>query len=704
MAKDSSIKQWFARAVLLTLPASALLPFPHAAAAEASVREARVVVDGVVERFEQPAFLEEGTYYMPVRALLTRLGYEVQYEEARGVITARKQGRSIELTPDSSRALVDAVPVELNRPVKLVEDTTFFPAEPLLAALGYESETDGYRARYYLKSTIWQRIAEAIATGGDAYRLESSPKSPFSDLVTVSLYMNDELVYAGSWLNGTMHGPGKVYDKGRLVYEGALRSNLPHGSGIRYDASGLRYEGEFKNGLPDGQGQLYSGAQLVYDGLWTQGRMHGSGKQFGTGGKTVYEGAILNGLREGYGVLYDESGRTVYEGNFAAGQRAGQGKAYGPDGKIVYSGFWAKDQRHGSGSEYRYGKVMSYGLDGTNVTAAREVEAVYITEVEYAKGLKISSGGKEWTYRGAFTDKGEPHGQGEIGIVTGNVLSQAGVLTGWELHYRGEFQYGKMTGIGQFYDGTGKAVYYGQVLNGRRNGQGTSYANGLQEYTGAWRLDVKDGTGWEFAAETAVAAGQRTAYRMTEVRYDWGTRAYSGNVYKVYPSAGSTGLTGQGSQVWIWDVSRNAAPSGVFPTESGAALVYTGSLVNGLREGQGVEYLADGSKYTGSFKANLRHGSGRLDGTDYRYEGQFENNLMHGAGKYYQYGYLVYSGDFKYGERTGNGIGYRWNGTKEYEGEFKNGKKDGYGVLYGSDGMTVLYKGLYKDGIRVDAN
>ncbi|WP_438445252.1 stalk domain-containing protein [Gorillibacterium sp. sgz5001074] len=704
MSKNPAAITWLRRAALLALPASVLLAAPYGAAGQSAAREARVVVDGNVERLEQPAFVEDGIYYMPVRALLTRLGFGIRYDESRGVILADQAGRHLELTPDSSIALLDGGPIHLDYPVRMVEGSAYFPSESVLELLGFITETDILRANYYVKSTVWQRIDAALAAGPEAYRLEGE-RSLMGGQAQVSLYLKDELIYTGGWKDGGLNGAGKVYDKGRLVYEGGLKANRPEGWGIRYDTAGVRYEGEFRSGLPQGSGRLISGSKVIYDGNWKSGRMDGSGKQYNATGKTVYEGGIVRGLREGYGVAFDDSGKMVYEGNWAAGVRAGEGKSYGTDGKVDYSGFWYKDVRHGSGTVYRYGKIKSYGLDGTSVTSVKEIEAVYMTEAEYDRGLRIGSGGKTWVYSGEFSDKGEPSGQGELGIVTGTVLSQAGVLSDWAPFYKGEFKYGKMSGTGQLYDTSGKIVYKGQVSDGKREGTGSSYKDYRLEYTGSWKSDKKHGSGWSFVPDTgSTAQDSKTSYKMTEVEYVMDQLARSGNVYKVYPSADSTGLTGTGTQTWITDAGTGAAPTGTFPSQSFAALVYSGDLVNGLREGQGTEYTADGGTYKGSFKANMREGAGVLAGPEYKYEGQFKNNRKNGTGKLYHNGTLEYAGEFENDRKHGSGVSYWNNGSKEYEGEFKYGLRDGYGILYATDGITVQYRGLFKDGEKVVSN
>ena len=73
-----------------------------------------------------------------------------------------------------------------------------------------------------------------------------------------------------------------------------------------------------------------------------------------------------------------------------------------------------------------------------------------------------------------------------------------------------------------------------------------------------------------------------------------------------------------------------------------------------------------------------------------------EGNCKDGKGKY-DFGYAVYTGEFKNGEPDGKGLMDYGKGEK-YDGTFKKGKEDGRG-LYVKDGQI---KGvLYKDGVLI---
>ena len=90
---------------------------------------------------------------------------------------------------------------------------------------------------------------------------------------------------------------------------------------------------------------------------------------------------------------------------------------------------------------------------------------------------------------------------------------------------------------------------------------------------------------------------------------------------------------------------------------------YVGQVVNGLREGKGIEYYNDGN----------------------RYEGDFRNGKREGKGIYYHKNGNIYEGDYKNDVGNGKGIFYYNNGDREM-GDYYNGKKIGKHVMLTRNG------------------
>ena len=100
---------------------------------------------------------------------------------------------------------------------------------------------------------------------------------------------------------------------------------------------------------------------------------------------------------------------------------------------------------------------------------------------------------------------------------------------------------------------------------------------------------------------------------------------------------------------------------------------YVGQVVNGLREGKGIEYWNDGD----------------------RYEGEWRNDKAEGKGIFYFNSGDRYEGDWRNDKREGKGI-YYYNDGDRYEGDFRNDKKEGKGIYYYNDGDRMM--GDYYNG------
>ncbi|MDO4948844.1 MAG: caspase family protein [Bacteroidales bacterium] len=147
--------------------------------------------------------------------------------------------------------------------------------------------------------------------------------------------------------------------------------------------------------------------------------------------------------------------------------------------------------------------------------------------------------------------------------------------------------------------------------------------------------------------------------------------------------------------------------------------VYEGTLVNGVREGQGTKYFTNGDKYVGEYKDDKRNGQGtytwssgnkyvgefkddKIDGqgTKYftsgdKYVGEWKDDKFNGQGTYTWPNGHKYVGEYKDDERNGHGT-YTWSNGNKYVGEFKDDKIDGQGTKYFTNGDK--YVGEFKDG------
>lgn len=138
---------------------------------------------------------------------------------------------------------------------------------------------------------------------------------------------------------------------------------------------------------------------------------------------------------------------------------------------------------------------------------------------------------------------------------------------------------------------------------------------------------------------------------------------------------------------------ENAAPKG--------EQRYEGERVNGVPHGKGTMYYASGNVYTGEFRNGQRNGQGEFTftATGERYVGEFVNDEYCGKGKFYYHAGGVYEGQFMNSERSGMGVFYYKDGSR-YEGSWVADKRTGYGKMFYADGRT--YRGMFFNGDLTD--
>ena len=226
-----------------------------------------------------------------------------------------------------------------------------------------------------------------------------------------------------------------------------------------------------------------------------------------------------------------------------------------------------------------------------------QIYSVYYTgdgEIEFKNGNH---------YKGDIL-KGLLHGQGQMLFQDGtlyegdfhfNKMNGKGTLT-WPdgCIYKGEFKDGIRHGRGNFENPLKGSFYEGDWINGKRHGKGT--------------LRLKDGSVYAGDFENGVKCGQG------KIQYP------SGNYYEGGWSNGQK--NGKGTMHWLADKQKyegewsNDLPNGVgtliWIEDSGVNKVlrnrYSGNFVNGLREGLGIFYYANGSTYEGYWIQNKKHG------------------------------------------------------------------------------------------------
>ncbi|XP_047042192.1 alsin isoform X1 [Helicoverpa zea] len=202
--------------------------------------------------------------------------------------------------------------------------------------------------------------------------------------------------YTGRWLDGKIHGSGKVEWPDGKLYVGQFQLNALSGHGKMEMPSVGIYEGQWKDNLQNGYGVLKYTTGDIYEGYFKDGNPHGHGikKQgdFTSSSATIYTGEWVNGVRQGYGVMDDIGKGEKYLGNWSDNKKHGCGLIVTLDG-IYYEGLFMQDVLTGHG-------VMVFE-DGTHYEGEFRSAGVFS-----GKGiLTFSSGDKiEGSLSGAWTE------------------------------------------------------------------------------------------------------------------------------------------------------------------------------------------------------------------------------------------------------------------------------------------------------------
>ncbi|CAD8097979.1 unnamed protein product [Paramecium sonneborni] len=119
--------------------------------------------------------------------------------------------------------------------------------------------------------------------------------------------------------------------------------------------------------------------------------------------------------------------------------------------------------------------------------------------------------------------------------------------------------------------------------------------------------------------------------------------------------------------------------------------MYVGEFHQGEKNGQGV-FSSPAMTYEGQWYLNCMQGTGILQTPTYRIEGTFLQHKPHGHCNYYSEEYN-YIGEFDKGKRSGKGK-YE-SQIEDYEGEFLDDKKHGQGILVKKGENPYYYAGEF---------
>ena len=280
--------------------------------------------------------------------------------------------------------------------------------------------------------------------------------------------------------------------------------------------------------------------------------------------------------------------------------------------------------------------------------------------------------------------------------------------------FEGEYKNGKRNGRGKQYNIYGKLIYEGEYLNGKRwNGKGFDENENIL-------YELIDGRG---NVEELI-----NQFIKFEGEYKNGERNGKGKEYNIYKDILFEGEYFYGKR-WNgkgFDEKKNI----LYELKDGKGYVkelispfssrepiYRNLFLEDTPKGRipSIKY----SKFEGEFKNGERNGEGKeYNGDDeLLFEGEYSNNKKNGKGKEYgKYGSLIFQGDYLYDSKI-KGKAYYLNGNLEYEGEYLydkkyNGKgydengnikyelKNGNGNVKEYNKGFLKFEGEYKNGKR----
>ena len=481
----------------------------------------------------------------------------------------------------------------------------------------------------------------------------------------------ESLLYTGNFRMVRDKEKGTFYDNHDYIYL------IKEGNGETYNKNGkLSYKGNFKDDSFNGEGIQYNydnstGNLIKYQGSYLNGRYNGKGILYFDNSKIKqYDGHFLNGLYEGDGIKYNENGEVEFKGIFKSGW-----KFSGFETSQVYIGDINEGVRVGKGKIFIYKKLR---FEGT------------FKNGKYLKGIVYTISNKKF-FEGTISDNNE----------------KVGKFFNDEFIYEGKFEdFCKNADYIIDFTNDCEINFEGEYKNGMRNGKGKDYLTG---YEGEYLYGMYHGKGKLYGKEGEFKNGKKTGYWKEdnfEGEYKYGLRNGKGKEnywtgYYVNNYLHGNRINGNEQRKYIFGEEANFLNLRI---EANAIYFndikeYEGDLINGIKNGQGIEYYKNNKKrYEGSFISGNHHGYGKeyYDNEILRYEGEFRVNEYNGKGtEYDENGQKLYEGEFKNGKYNGKGKLFR-NGKLKYEGDFVDDKLQGKGEEFDEEGK-LLYSGDFKD-------
>ena len=458
------------------------------------------------------------------------------------------------------------------------------------------------------------------------------------------LYLGIDIGYEGSFLNGQLHGKGKVnwdhipYSKLRAFsYEGTFVNNvIDEGIGsFRYLDSSI-YTGSIKNSMRNGKGKLEfsesNNTFCFFNGYLIKAK--------------YYDGFWENDFMEGKGELNYYS--TLNQNNSL---------------NKMLLGNWVKNQFSGKAEiAFRNGKV--YNFEFIN---------------NFPQGNGTITQGNKIKINGSFNDKSFS-GNGFFTFEDGS-------------SYEGEIKNSKKNGQGVYNDAN-RNIYTGFFADDKCTGTAKIY-NAEWSYQGEVVLNVPRGKGIKIFTNADTFDGVFTDDKFTGIgkinNSDW---SYDGEVVNYQPNGKGVKIFANGdtlSGTWNEYGFNGVGKRREAAVENSDGFYYTeGTWKNGQLNGEGIRF----------FKMRSPSSSGEDEiFVDATYTGQFINGIFNGKGnlQFNDITYCSIDGDWINGLCPKGQISFEYGGSESgrcvtsYKGDLSsNFNKQGFGTFTDCDGNTYV--------------
>jgi hypothetical protein len=178
----------------------------------------------------------------------------------------------------------------------------------------------------------------------------------------------DGSTYQGDYINGLMHGKGRLVLTNGDVYQGSFADNEIHGQG-RMTFSSL----DISNST--GINHIFSDVESWYEGAWEHGQKNGNGIFHYPNGD-IYVGMFKDGNENGHGAKEFSNGNS-YVGQWVNGKIGGHGKYMYSDGDEYEVTFDADGNRICGSFTFADGK--KYEGDFGDKSVAKWIDEQFLT-------------------------------------------------------------------------------------------------------------------------------------------------------------------------------------------------------------------------------------------------------------------------------------------------------------------------------------